>query len=96
MPQLVHHWTVAVFEYNVEHITELIVLFDFVSKHVGRIGQGKSLLRLMTASTDLSAKEHGLSQMQGIAIVQDAQRDVFITLAMLVGRAQPSRLCNPS
>ena len=61
VPQLVHHWTVSAFEDNVERIAELIVLLELVSKNVGGISRGKSLLRSMAASTDICATEDGLS-----------------------------------
>ena len=44
MPQRVHHWIFAVFENNIEHISELIVLLEVVFYTVGEISPGNRSL----------------------------------------------------
>lgn len=56
------------------------MLLGLVSKNPGGVGHNKSFLGSMTTSTDLSVMEDGLSQMQGVAIVQDARRGVFVNV----------------
>jgi hypothetical protein len=85
MPQLVNHWTITAFEDNVVPISELIVLSELVSANVGAISFGRSLLRSMSGACELSAVDDELSSMQGVAVVRDKQRGVFVNVVKASG-----------
>lgn len=65
--------------------SELIVLLRLVSNNVGAIGFGKSLLRSMSTACELAVAEDELSSMQGIVIIRDAERGVFVNVARASG-----------
>ena len=83
VPQLVNHWTIAAFEDNVQPIAELIVLLRLVSVNVGATKYGKSLLRSMSAACDLSVSD--VSLLQGVMIVRDWQRGVYVNVVKASG-----------
>ena len=85
VPQLANHWVIAVFEDNVVPMSELIVLLRLVSNNVGAIGFGKLLLLSMSNACKLAVTEDELSSMQGVAIVRDAERGVFVNVARASG-----------
>lgn len=83
VPQLVNHWTIAAFEDNVRSIAKLVVLLRLVSVNVGAIVYVKLLLHSMSASCELSVAD--VSLMQGVAIVRDSQRGVYVNVVKACG-----------
>ena len=88
MPQLCNHWTIAAFEDNIVRISELVVLLELVSTNVGAVGFGKSLLRAMSSECNISAADDDVSSMQGVAVVRDKQRGVFVNVVKAGGTSQ--------
>ena len=78
-----NHWTVVAFEDNIQPIAELVVLLNLVSPNVGGIRFGKSLLRSMSSARELSVAD--VSLMQGVAVVRDSQRGVYVDVAKASG-----------
>ena len=78
MSQLANHWTITAFKDNIISHSELIVLIQLVSGNAKAISYGKLLVRSMSSKCELSVLEDELSSMQGVTIVRDAQRGVFV------------------
>ena len=76
--QLANHRTIAAFEYNMVSMSELVVLLWLTTGDVGAIGYGKLLLRSMSAACKLAVAKDELSPMQGVAILRDNQRGVYL------------------
>ena len=87
-PQLCNHWTIAAFEENIVRISELVVLLELVSINVGAVGFGKSLLRAMSSECNISAADDDVASMQGVAVVRDKQRGVFVNVVKAGGTSQ--------